>query len=99
MSTQDFGFPGGWAGGGAVWRAKMAYNESRSRLRWAMATARSVPLAEVLQSMTAEGELYRKHPDGSLTCYACGHACLIRPGRDGICKVRGNRDGVLRVPR
>ena len=64
-----------------------------------MATARPVPLAEVLQSMTAEGELYRKHPDGSLTCYACGHACLIRPGRDGICKVRGNRDGVLRVPR
>ena len=55
-------------------------------------------LADVLQSMTREGELYRKHGDGSLTCFACGHRCLIRTGRDGICKVRGNRDGVLRVP-
>jgi pyruvate formate lyase activating enzyme len=55
-------------------------------------------LAEVLYSMTREGELCRKHPDGSVTCYACGHRCLIRPGRDGICKIRGNRDGALMVP-
>jgi pyruvate formate lyase activating enzyme len=48
--------------------------------------------------MTREGELYEKHPDGSLTCFACGHRCFIRPGRDGICKVRRNQDGLLLVP-
>jgi pyruvate formate lyase activating enzyme len=31
-------------------------------------------------------------------CFACGHRCLIPPGRDGICRVRFNDGGVLRVP-
>jgi pyruvate formate lyase activating enzyme len=31
-------------------------------------------------------------------CYACGHRCLIPPGRDGICRVRFNEAGTLRVP-
>jgi pyruvate formate lyase activating enzyme len=60
--------------------------------------ARPVALAEILHRMTREGELHTKHPDGSVTCHACGHRCLIRPGRDGICKVRGNRNGTLMVP-
>ena len=30
---------------------------------------------------------------------ACGHRCLIPPGARGICQVRRNQDGVLRVPR
>ncbi|HEV8335225.1 MAG TPA: AmmeMemoRadiSam system radical SAM enzyme [Candidatus Polarisedimenticolia bacterium] len=60
--------------------------------------AQAVALAEVLHRLTREGELYEKHPDGSLTCFACGHRCLIRPGREGICKVRFNRAGILRVP-
>ncbi len=55
-------------------------------------------VAEVLDSLTAEGELYEKLADGSVRCYACGHRCLIRPGKRGICKVRLNQDGVLRVP-
>jgi pyruvate formate lyase activating enzyme len=55
-------------------------------------------LEHLLDSMTASGELYEKHADGSLTCYACGHRCLIKPGRRGICKVRYNQDGELRVP-
>jgi pyruvate formate lyase activating enzyme len=55
-------------------------------------------LAAVLESLTARGELYTPHPDGSLTCYACGHRCLIRPGRRGICQVRFNQGGELRVP-
>ncbi len=29
---------------------------------------------------------------------ACGHRCLIRERRRGICKVRFNQDGVLKVP-
>jgi pyruvate formate lyase activating enzyme len=55
-------------------------------------------LEQLVDTMTAEGELYEKHADGSLTCYACGHRCLIKPGRRGICKVRFNEDGVLKVP-
>lgn len=33
-----------------------------------------------------------------LRCLACGHRCLIPDGRSGICKVRFNRAGELRVP-
>jgi pyruvate formate lyase activating enzyme len=57
-----------------------------------------VSLQSLLDSLTAPGELYEKHGDGSLTCYACGHRCLIKPGRRGICKVRYNAAGELRVP-
>lgn len=53
---------------------------------------------EYLDSMTAEGELFETLPDGAVRCYACGHRCLIRPGRRGICQVRFNRDGKLYVP-
>ena len=55
-------------------------------------------VSDLLDSLTVPGELYEKLPDGSVRCYACGHRCLIRPGRRGICKVRFNRDGELRVP-
>jgi hypothetical protein len=55
-------------------------------------------LEDLLDSLTAEGDLYEKHPDGSVTCFACGHRCLIKPGRRGICKVRFNRDRSLEVP-
>jgi len=57
-----------------------------------------ISLEEHLDSMTTEGELYERLEDGSLRCYACGHRCLIKPGRRGICKVRFNEDGILRVP-
>jgi pyruvate formate lyase activating enzyme len=33
-----------------------------------------------------------------LRCTACAHRCPIRPGRRGVCQVRFNRDGELRVP-
>ena len=55
-------------------------------------------LEELLDSMTVEGELYERLEDDSLRCYACGHRCLIKPGKRGICKVRFNQDGILRVP-
>jgi pyruvate formate lyase activating enzyme len=54
--------------------------------------------AERLDAMTRDGELCEALPDGSVRCYACGHRCLIRPGKRGICKVRFNEGGVLRVP-
>lgn len=55
-------------------------------------------VADVLDSLTVEGELYEKLAEGSVRCYACGHRCLIRPGKRGICKVRYNQEGLLRVP-
>jgi pyruvate formate lyase activating enzyme len=31
-------------------------------------------------------------------CWACGHECLVREGKTGICKVRFNEGGRLKVP-
>lgn len=55
-------------------------------------------LANVIDDLTVDGELYETLPDKAVRCYACGHRCLIREGRRGICKVRFNQEGVLRVP-
>jgi pyruvate formate lyase activating enzyme len=55
-------------------------------------------VSDVLDSLTIPGELYEKLDDQALRCYACGHRCLIREGRRGICQVRFNRGGELRVP-
>jgi pyruvate formate lyase activating enzyme len=56
------------------------------------------PLGEVLARYTREGELYEKLPDQKLRCFACGHRCVIPAGQLGICKVRYNEEGALRVP-
>ena len=63
-------------------------------------TANAASLAEVLDEMTAEGapELTEHLENGALKCYACGHRCLIKSGKRGICKVRFNEGGHLRVP-
>lgn len=55
-------------------------------------------LEQALRQRTREGELYERLPDGSVRCFSCGHLCLIRPGRDGICRVRFNEGGKLFVP-
>jgi len=63
-------------------------------------TSKSLPLANVLDSMTTEGarELTEHLEDNALKCFACGHRCLIKEGKRGICKVRFNESGQLRVP-
>jgi pyruvate formate lyase activating enzyme len=55
-------------------------------------------LAETLARGTREGELYDVLPDGRLRCYACGHCCPLPEGAIGVCKVRFNESGRLRVP-
>ena len=55
-------------------------------------------IANALDQLTQDGELYAREADGSVRCFACGHRCLIRPGRRGICQVRFNAGGELRVP-
>jgi pyruvate formate lyase activating enzyme len=56
-------------------------------------------LATHLDARTTEGTLVQALPDGAVRCVACGHRCLIRDGRRGICRVRFNQGGKLRVPR
>ena len=55
-------------------------------------------LANILDELTVEGSLYERLPDNAVRCFACGHRCLIREGRRGICQVRFNQGGELRVP-
>ncbi len=63
-------------------------------------SSRSASLAEVIDELTREGatELTEHLPGKDLRCYACGHRCLIKEGKRGICKVRYNEDGRLMVP-
>ncbi len=57
-------------------------------------------LGEVLDRLAVKGSLYEvvDPDDKKLRCYACAHQCLIKEGRRGICQVRFNEGGVLRVP-
>jgi pyruvate formate lyase activating enzyme len=60
----------------------------------------SSPVAEVLSRRTAPAAdaLVETLPDGRLRCYSCGHRCPIPEGREGVCRVRYNEGGILRVP-
>lgn len=66
-------------------------DESKQRLRTLkdMLHQHNVPAAEAL--IEREGE-------GAIRCFACGHRCLVKPGRDGVCRVRFNDNGTLLVP-
>src|SRR5438874_1841296 len=55
-------------------------------------------LAQALDARVREGELIEKLSDHAVRCFACGHRCLVKLGRRGICKVRFNKDGTLYVP-
>jgi pyruvate formate lyase activating enzyme len=60
--------------------------------------AKSADLAAVLDAHTSDGTLYEVLPGGKVRCVACGHRCVIFPGHRGICQVRLNDRGHLRVP-
>lgn len=57
-------------------------------------------LQDQLDRLTVPGELVESisGEDNVVRCLACGHRCYIRPGRRGICQVRYNDNGTLRVP-
>jgi pyruvate formate lyase activating enzyme len=50
---------------------------------------RSAPAAEAL---------IERRDNGIVQCFACGHRCVVQPGRDGVCRVRFNDNGTLLVP-
>jgi pyruvate formate lyase activating enzyme len=55
-------------------------------------------LCDVLEQHTVEGSLFQELDGNRIRCLACGHRCPIPDGAYGICKVRLNRGGKLRVP-
>jgi len=57
-------------------------------------------LRKLLAEHTAAAapELVRDEPEDAVRCLACGHRCRVLKGRHGVCHVRFNRDGELRVP-
>jgi pyruvate formate lyase activating enzyme len=54
--------------------------------------------AERLFRATRVGELWERIDDRRIRCTACGHRCPIFEGQSGVCKVRFNQGGQLRVP-
>jgi len=58
----------------------------------------AVSIGEILDRLTVTGELYEKLENNAVRCFACGHRCKIREGKRGICQVRFNEGGELRVP-
>lgn len=55
-------------------------------------------LDDRLRTLTAESGLSEPLEGGQIACQACAHRCRIRHGAAGICKVRFNDQGSLRVP-
>lgn len=49
-------------------------------------------------AQTANPSLYTKLEENQVQCHACGHQCVIKEGKSGICKVRFNEKGILLVP-
>jgi pyruvate formate lyase activating enzyme len=58
------------------------------------------PLKDMLHqfSVPAAEALIERKDGGAVQCFACGHRCLVKPGRDGVCRVRFNQNGQLLVP-
>lgn len=62
-----------------------------------MSTMTSLKTLLADNTMPAAPELIRNE-NGAIRCLACGHRCLIKDGRAGICRVRFNERSELRVP-
>ena len=58
----------------------------------------SATLEDHLRERTTRGDLFEALEGKRLRCFACAHRCVIPHGHAGICKVRFNQDGELRVP-
>lgn len=64
------------------------------------AGVKELSLEEKLDQLTAPGTLFTvvDAETKTIRCTACAHNCLIKDGRRGICRVRFNQGGALRVP-
>jgi pyruvate formate lyase activating enzyme len=55
-------------------------------------------IEKYLDDRTKPGELFEHLSNSAVRCYACGHRCLIKENKRGICQMRFNQGGTLRVP-
>ena len=57
-------------------------------------------LLNTLDRFTTSGDLFEVVDESTkkIRCTACAHRCLLKDGRRGVCKVRYNDGGILRVP-
>lgn len=55
-------------------------------------------IAAFLDGMTRPAQLVESLEDGVVRCLACGHRCVIKPGKRGVCQVRFNDGESLRAP-
>jgi pyruvate formate lyase activating enzyme len=55
-------------------------------------------LSTTIDSLSGPAALVEALANGDVRCTACAHRCLIHPGQRGICQVRYNAAGTLRVP-
>jgi pyruvate formate lyase activating enzyme len=60
--------------------------------------ASATTLAATLDRLTRPTKLVEQLEDSRVRCLACGHRCRIPEGRRGICGVRINHKGTLKVP-
>ncbi|RMF62034.1 MAG: AmmeMemoRadiSam system radical SAM enzyme [Calditrichaeota bacterium] len=58
----------------------------------------SSTLSSKLDRLVQTGELFEQVDKETVRCYACGHYCLIKKGKRGICQIRFNHNGELKVP-
>jgi pyruvate formate lyase activating enzyme len=79
-------------------RCRRQFTRAPGRYFLRMAQTQST-LGDVLATRTTEGELYEKLDKNAVRCFSCGHRCRIPEGLKGICKVRYNEGGILKVPR
>ena len=73
-------------------------NHGRRQIQLARVLSDNAVALKHWRAGTREGELYDVLPDGRLRCVACGHCCPLPDGAIGVCKVRFNEGGRLRVP-
>jgi pyruvate formate lyase activating enzyme len=55
-------------------------------------------IQQIIDDLTIKGTCATALPEKVVQCNACAHACIIKPGQRGICRMRFNQKGVLRVP-
>jgi len=58
----------------------------------------SKTLAEMVDALSKPARFVETLEEGKVRCFACAHRCALKPGQRGICQMRFNQDGVLRVP-
>lgn len=63
-----------------------------------MAVVTSLRTLLETNTIAADPALVRAEAEEGVRCLACGHRCLIKSGRAGVCRVRFNQSGELRVP-